>query len=51
MTYLTYDELIQLDTFEDRFNYLKVNGRTLQQCNSCNEDVQRIGGLRHDLLR
>ena len=31
MTYLTYDELIQLNTFEDRFNYLKVNGRCSEE--------------------
>lgn len=31
MTYLTYDELIQLKTFEERFNYLKVNGRCSEE--------------------
>ena len=31
MTYLTYDELIQLNTFEERFNYLKVNGRCSEE--------------------
>ena len=31
MTYLTYDELIQLNTFEERFNYLRVNGRCSEE--------------------
>ena len=27
----TYDELIKLPTFEDRFNYLKLNGRVAEE--------------------
>lgn len=37
MTYLTYDELIKLPTFEERFAYLQLNG----QCS-----VETFGGHR-----
>lgn len=31
MSYLTYDELITLDTFEKRFTYLKLNGKCSEE--------------------
>lgn len=37
MTYLTYDELITFKTFEERFNYLQLNGKA---------SVETFGGHR-----
>ncbi len=31
MKYLTYDELIKLPTFEERFKYLQINGRCSEE--------------------
>ena len=31
MSYLTYDELITLETFEQRFTYLKLNGKCSEE--------------------
>jgi hypothetical protein len=31
MSYLTYDELITLETFEKRFTYLKLNGKCSEE--------------------
>lgn len=38
MTYLIYSDLIQLETFEERFNYLKLSGTPAEET---------FGSLRH----